>query len=127
MKSGSVIKQLLATGLALHQQGEIGEVERCFQKILLLDPKHPENLHCLGAIALQRGQNDKAVELMSRSVALDDCNAESHFHLGRALAVPGRNEETSPADGRRVWPWPPTAAILAPHGLASWKRPLSSV
>ena len=53
------------------------------------DPENADALHLLGIAALERGAQDEAVNLLSRSVALDAANPSVHIDLGRALKARG--------------------------------------
>jgi len=76
---------VLQRARALHTQGRIGEAEALYQEILQGNPADPEATHLLGVIALQRGQPESAVTLISRAVELDPRNAQAHANLGSAL------------------------------------------
>lgn len=87
------IRELLAAGSDLHARGDLAEAERCFQRIVLLDPKHPAGLHRLGQMAHLRGDHAKAADLIGRAIALDPRSADAHHDLGLALSALDRAEE----------------------------------
>ena len=72
-------------GLALHQQGKLADAERIYREIFQQQPKHFRALHLLGAIALQNGQTDRALELLGKAIALKPDYAEAHYNRGLAL------------------------------------------
>jgi 2-polyprenyl-3-methyl-5-hydroxy-6-metoxy-1,4-benzoquinol methylase len=86
----AAIRELLAAGADLHARGDLAEAERCFQRIVLLDPRHAPGLHQLGRMAHLRGDPGKAADLVGRSLALDSRNADAHHDLGLALSALGR-------------------------------------
>lgn len=86
------IRELLAAGSDLHARGDLAEAERCFQRIVLLDPQHPAGLHRLGQMAHLRGDHARAADLIGRALARDPRRADAHHDLGLALAALGRTE-----------------------------------
>ena len=61
---------LFASGLRQFQQGQIEQARRSCEQLLKLAPRHPDALHLLGIIALQRGDHAGAVEMLQRAVAV---------------------------------------------------------
>ena len=61
-----------AIGLAVqhHNAGRLSQAESVYQKILQTDPNQPVALHLRGVIAHQVGKNDKAVDLITRALAI---------------------------------------------------------
>jgi tetratricopeptide (TPR) repeat protein len=81
-------------GIALeyHQRGNLAEATRIYQSVLSRQPNHVDALHLLGVAALQQGQPKKAVEFISRAVALNPGAASFHCNLGEAYRVLGQLE-----------------------------------
>jgi protein O-GlcNAc transferase len=77
--------------MTLHRQGRIADAAKIYQALLLANPNNVEALHLLGVVALQTGQAQRGVDLISRAVTLKPDHAEAQSNLGngyRALARP---------------------------------------
>lgn len=81
---------LLASGLRLHQTGQLVEAERIYCRILAEHPHHVDALHYLGVLAHQFGHYDKAVEHIGKAVTLAPWNPRAHSNLGAALRDKGQ-------------------------------------
>src|SRR5262245_35589283 len=79
-------------GLRLYQQGRLNEAKAACEAALNADSKHSDALHLLGLIAVQAADYERAVELMSRAIALDPDNAAVHANRGAALQMLNRPE-----------------------------------
>jgi len=58
-------------------------------RVLARQGDNPVALQYAGRLALERGEAARALELLGESVRLEPAEAESHFHLARALAASG--------------------------------------
>ena len=81
------------TGLALHQQGKLTEATKVYEDVLIADQTHFAALHCLGAIAYQTGNLERAVELIGQAVRINPKIAASDPYRGAALNQLNRHEE----------------------------------
>jgi len=68
-----------------HAEGRLGEAEQVYRQILNTEPDHPIALHLSGVIAHQNGDNDSAVALITKALAIKSNVAEAHANLGNAL------------------------------------------
>ena len=68
-----------------HQAGNLAQAEKVYHKVLAAVPRHPDALHLLGAIALQRGQSQAAVNLIRRAIEIKADDADYYANLGSAL------------------------------------------
>ncbi|SOE50973.1 Tetratricopeptide repeat-containing protein [Burkholderia sp. D7] len=59
-----------AVALDLHQAGHMAEAERRYQAILKESPDHADALHYLGVLLHQRGDNERAAQLLDRALSL---------------------------------------------------------
>jgi tetratricopeptide (TPR) repeat protein len=91
--SPAALQALFNQGLALHQQGRMGEAEACYREVLATQPAHFDSLHLLGVVALQARQFVQAVELIGAAVAVDPRQAAAHNNLGNALDSLNRPQE----------------------------------
>ena len=87
------LSQLLATAVAHHQAGRLGEAEQIYTRILSADPSNFDALHLLGVIAHQQGHPARAVELISKAVSIDSSNAQAQSNLGESYRQQGRTAE----------------------------------
>jgi tetratricopeptide (TPR) repeat protein len=67
--------------------GRLDEAENRVRAVLSDRPEHPDALHLLGVIALHRGHERPAAELLGRAVAIDPHHAAIHSDLGNAIEI----------------------------------------
>ncbi len=79
--------------LSLHQQGQIGQAQAIYQEILQIQPRHFDSLHLLGVAAIQSGEFERGVELISGAIACNPHVAVAHYNRGNALRDLGRLDE----------------------------------
>lgn len=99
---------LVESGLRKFQEGQVEQARLFCEQALELAPRHPDALHLLGVIALQRTDHATAVELLQRAVATrpDDpvyhCNLAYGYiglkRLPEALAAFERAARLGPGD-----------------------------
>ena len=70
---------------ALHQQGQLSKAKGIYEQILRVQPQHFGALHFLGMIAAQTNDPQRAVDLMGKSIMLDQQNAVAFNNYGNAL------------------------------------------
>lgn len=70
------------TALALHQRGQLEAAQALYEKILQKQPKHFDALHLLGAVAAQKGDPQRALDLFNQAIAINAGYAEAHFNRG---------------------------------------------
>ena len=87
------IQAKFKTGLALHQQGKLGEAAKIYEDVLRADKTHFAALHCLGGIAYQTGNLERAVELIDRAVRINPKIAATDPYRSAALNQLNRHEE----------------------------------
>lgn len=91
----ATIPETLDLALQHHQAGRLPEAEALYQKILQVQPDHPDALHLLGVIAHQVGKHDVAVDYISRAIALNPAVAEYYNNIGEACRALGKLNEAS--------------------------------
>ncbi|NQU55880.1 MAG: tetratricopeptide repeat protein [Rhodospirillales bacterium] len=84
------IRQSLDLAIEHHTTGNLSEAERLYKQVLQSEPKNPEALHLLGAIAIQVGRSDVAVDLISRALSFKPDYAEAQNALGIAFNSLGK-------------------------------------
>ena len=76
-----------------HRAGRLGEAELLYRQVLQQSPDHADAIQYLGVIAIQKGQLDTAVELISRAISLSPANSAYHCNLANALREGGQLDE----------------------------------
>jgi len=83
--SHMTFEQAMQIALGHHQAGRLQEAEVLYRRILAANPRHPEALQNLGALASHVGRNDVAVDLIRQAIAITPDNADLHYNLGLIL------------------------------------------
>jgi len=78
-----------------HQAGDVQYAYTAYTEYLRGHPGDPTALHYLGVLAQQTGHPDKAIELLSESLAIDSRNMKAANHLGQVYAAARRWEEAA--------------------------------
>ncbi len=89
-------------GKTLQQAGRLAEAQNVYQKILARHPNHLETLHLSGVIAIQTGQNEKAVNLIKAALRGAPGNPVLYSNLGNALNALGQRAEAIDAYKRAI-------------------------
>jgi len=71
--------------IALHQQGELGKAELIYRKIIGIDPRDSDATHLLGVVAMQKGDFQVSVELITQAIGINNNVPSYHSNLGNAL------------------------------------------
>src|SRR5690349_19353845 len=79
------IGALMRQAMAFHRAGMLAEAAPFYSQVLDREPDHRDALHFLGVLSHQRGDNEAAVALMRRALALVDEDPALHANLGVAL------------------------------------------
>lgn len=95
LESGADIEAVLQDAVRHHSTGELESAERLYRQILDKESEHPDALHLLGVIALQRGDTENAHWLISRALSQSPQNAVLHNNLGSVLREQGRVDEAA--------------------------------
>ncbi len=89
----ATIRETLIKGIALQNSGRVAEAERHYASIVRVDPAHPDALHLLGLIASERGEHEKAVQLIQSAIDRVPHNPTLLSNLGVTLRRAGRLTE----------------------------------
>ena len=83
--SSPEIGALLRQAMAFHRAGMLAEAAPFYNQILDRQPDHRDALHFLGVLSHQQGNNEAAVALMRRALALGDDDPALYANFGIAL------------------------------------------
>ena len=75
----------LASGLALHQRGQLTEARACYLQVLKLQPRHFDAMHLLGVIAAQTKNFAQALEFFDQAIAVNAGHAFAFNNRGNVL------------------------------------------
>lgn len=78
------MRDLLASGLEHHRAGRLHDAKLFYEQVLAINPRHPDALHLLGVVALQRGDPVSAVTLIERAIEAQPANPGFHANLAQA-------------------------------------------
>lgn len=120
MPSASVssVAEALATAVAHHQGGRLGEAERLYRRILEVEPRQPDALHLLGLIAHGAGRHEAALRLIREATEARSDVALYHSSLGTVLQASGCLEEALAAYRQALALEPSYPEALCNLGLA---------
>jgi tetratricopeptide (TPR) repeat protein len=84
---------MLDDALQLHQKGRLSEAGQLYQRILAINPRHPDCLHLLGMIAYQEGNLENAANLIREAIAINGKGTSYYANLGTVRQAQGKLEE----------------------------------
>jgi predicted O-linked N-acetylglucosamine transferase (SPINDLY family) len=84
------IEQKLNVALEHHKSGRVAEAETIYRDMLSINAQHPDALHLLGVIAVQRGQASEGEQLIRRAIGVNAQCAAFYSNLGMALGAQNR-------------------------------------
>jgi tetratricopeptide (TPR) repeat protein len=87
------VQQTLKQAVRHHTAGRLPRAEALYKQILEADADNPQALHLRGALAHQKGDFDRAVELISAAIERQPAYGDAHLNLGNALRELGRLDE----------------------------------
>ena len=90
---GETLQEALDLAVHHHTAGRLPVAEGMYHQILKSTPNQPVALHLLGLIAHQAGQNESAVEFITKALAQNPDYAEAHNNHGRVLRALGRLDD----------------------------------
>ena len=99
--------------VALHNAGRLAEAEKVYRDVLQKDPRNADALQLLGLIEHQKGNNERAVELIRKAVTIRP-RAEFLINLAQAHKALGKTQEALEATQR--------ALQMAPNIPEGWNN-----
>jgi predicted TPR repeat methyltransferase len=91
------LQEAMSIAILFQKNGELGDAEDIYRKVLENFPGHPDALHFLGVLQHQKGESEAAIELIRRSIAIEPGQADVHSNLGIVLKAKGRVDEAMAA------------------------------
>ncbi len=76
-----------------HQAQRLPNARKLYQRVLKIDPEHPDALHFLGVLAHQGGDSERAAHLIRRSLKVAPDNPAALNNLGRVLLEDDKADE----------------------------------
>ena len=84
---------MITKAINSYANGRLDEAESIFRQILQSTPCHPQALYFLGLIALDKGINDEACQLLYNATLADRNNKDYKYTLAVALQENGKIDE----------------------------------
>ncbi|MDD5272651.1 MAG: tetratricopeptide repeat protein [Methylovulum sp.] len=81
----ATIADLLKSGLAYQQAGQLAQAEALYRQVLQQSPGQPDALHLLGLIAYHVGKHDTALQLINEAIRYAPNSAVFYNNLGLVL------------------------------------------
>lgn len=85
----------LRLAVEYHRAGRLDKAEGLYRQALRRYPDHPDILHLLGVLALDRGRPERAIQLIGKALHVLPGFADAHCNLGNALRAAGRLAEAA--------------------------------
>jgi len=114
----SSVGESLRLAVQYQSAGDLARAAGICRTILQSSPNQPDALHLLGFINGQQGENDSAVDLIGKSLAIKPGNAEAHHHLGICLGKLGNYDEAVASYNKALSIKPVFAAACNNLGVA---------
>ena len=93
MSTPEAVSTDLSNAVALHKAGRLEEARSAYEQILGISPELNEAEHGLALIALDLGQQDKAISLITNCISKDPANLSYRFSLGVTLLQAGKPKD----------------------------------
>lgn len=87
------IAEAIKVAVQHHQAGRLQQAEGLYRLILQNSPNHSIALHSFGVLLSQKGENQLAVELISKAIAANPQMPQFHNSLGLVLESLGKLDE----------------------------------
>jgi predicted O-linked N-acetylglucosamine transferase (SPINDLY family) len=84
------LQQARDLGIRLFSAGQLDRAQSVFDQILARVPDDAESIHLLGLVAGRRGDGGRAIELITRAIALSQDSPIYHYNLADAYRSLGR-------------------------------------
>ncbi len=99
-------------GEALMYQGRYAEAENCFEKMRTANPYSSRPLTNLGILAKEKGDIDKAVQILRKAVEVAPQDPKAYFNLANSVLAKGKTDSCYRQEARELYA---RAIELDPH------------
>jgi len=82
--------ETFAQALTYHRRGQLDRAAQLYGDVLASQPDHPDALHLLGVLALQRGQPHVAIDFLQRAIVRLPNVTAFHANLAEAYRAGGQ-------------------------------------
>jgi tetratricopeptide (TPR) repeat protein len=89
------IEALLNLGLACWKFEDLDAAAETFGRVLAMQPKNPDALRALAAIAIERKDHQRAWEMLRKLTSLGEKPVELAYNLGLLLQSAGENDKAA--------------------------------
>jgi protein O-GlcNAc transferase len=103
------LERRIGAAIAHHEAGRLDAAQAGYEEVLRVDAANVDCLHLLGFLAFQRGEHERALQLIGRALERNPGHARAQQNLGNAYQALGRQAEAARSFER--------AAALAPDLL----------
>ncbi|MDE3208002.1 MAG: tetratricopeptide repeat protein, partial [Pseudomonadota bacterium] len=110
----TTLPDILTRGIQAHNAGELNEAIKDYEQILKINPKHIDALHLYGLACYQQGEFKKALELVKRSITINDAIANIYNTYASILLALNNQDEAIVALKRAVH--------LDPYHYLAWNN-----
>jgi protein O-GlcNAc transferase len=83
------VNEQFSLALEYQRASRLVEAEALHRQVIGIEPNHFGSLYLLGILALQRGQNDVAIDFIGRALSIRPDYAEAHNNLANAFKSKG--------------------------------------
>lgn len=105
-------RQLLMTGLELQQRGDKARAKRLYERVLALDPEHPDAWHLLALLDLGDARFEDALQKVRQAIATLHEHPPYHITLSNVLMALGQPDKAEAAAR--------AAVTIAPNSVEAW-------
>jgi tetratricopeptide (TPR) repeat protein len=118
------MRKVLRTAIELHRSGRLEEAASLYRSVLASQPQNAEALQWFGVLHYQIGDQDRAVDLIGRAVALQPDAYLYHGNLAEAYRAAGDHERAAEScrAALRLWPDYPEALCNLGSALSALGR-----
>lgn len=87
------LEELRFSGFSFLRQGHYQKALLFFEALRILEPTNPYNVQTLGALHLQMGEGEKALEILDEALFLDPTHAPTLLNKTKALLMVHQKRE----------------------------------
>ncbi len=112
------MQDVLTAAIEMHRSGQLGPASQLYQRVLAREQDNAEALHLLGVLHHQQGNQARAIELISRAVAIKPNSHIYHANLAEAFRATGDFDRAAGSCRAALSIWPDYPEALCNLGAA---------